>query len=1091
MFRCGVSNGTSQQSNGASQPSRPSRAASKQAPLLLHFDVNKTVIQSDSVQMKSVEEGIREGIADLFWGIGENTGNGLVWNWIKGEPSCTPPVDDILSIGATPLTYTQFCKKAVKDKAQMEEALRSFSLVKGKPVETEMLKMLQLTMKRMQLAPEVRNSKEAEMAGLKGPTFNMFPTLFHLVATLQRQRRPFALLFRSFGADHQKIQAEWNAFCELRHPIFSRLIEDIGPLDGTVAGIPDRRINSLHTLYRDQQGPVLLLDTFTNGPSDSWDAWARAKPKPTADTRKGREFVKGTLHCTTVEGVWHLRKWFASHLDREATAAIKDDWAWWQFHGEQAHAGKLMVLLGGRRESQQVFFDDNIDPFDARIVDCRDENGKPIPDAKAIDKYLVKVNPVEAMMDETYFFRKLLHSQGERLDVGSSVMGLQKQLTDNEEERVHMQKQLANMNQQLSTLIEENRRMKQQRRIQLRDENELRSLLAKEVDLKLFDAGGHRSIASLYHEIEQGFCWLQVNDQGKLVRVMDMLYLKICFNDMLLMVSYEQAATSRIQTRNYLPGVNMTLKDTSVQSVLDRWFESGLQVNIKECITTESLPVDMPDAPHQQSLSTQAYPLPCIVQHSQGVFVIPLKESEVYQDALAKIGLPQGKHFSTTSKDIHGESITRFWRWDKIAAFKNNSSQTNKGARAEIQDVATTCAKLFANHPRADVYQRLLLQMFETFEANKLCGGFSGSVVIRVQPFEADGRPGEPCIVKLDAGEAIREEFQNSANVFKALPDRAARILGDAVYGKTEDGDEMGAMRLELAGACWNVAELAQGSSNLLSTFKDLLLYESEQVLLGSFAAATDERPFGNMNSVLAETFGPGGIVSSLRKGGNGLQRAMGKPLVLGWYTLKGKDSKYNLYTAKKGEYPPDQAMRRLYQEYFGSELPNLKELVVGNIKPKLEQLAKNPLLGNKLCPLVGLAHGDLNAANIMIDALDAVWLIDFATSVDLPIFTDMCKFEMACLFEYATIPITPKLLLEFASNKEAAWQDLGVGDWLKIDGKVALMLLQKLAALPAERLSSLTQEDLHKLLDEVARVNSKDPVADSDDTSSGKSPSG
>ncbi len=28
-------------------------------------------------------------------------------------------------------------------------------------------------------------------------------------------------------------------------------------------------------------------------------------------------------------------------------------------------------------------------------------------------------------------------------------------------------------------------------------------------------------------------------------------------------------------------------------------------------------------------------------------------------------------------------------------------------------------------------------------------------------------------------------------------------------------------MRLELAGACWNVPELAQGSANLLSTFKD------------------------------------------------------------------------------------------------------------------------------------------------------------------------------------------------------------------------------------------------------------------------------
>ena len=49
---------------------------------------------------------------------------------------------------------------------------------------------------------------------------------------------------------------------------------------------------------------------------------------------------------------------------------------------------------------------------------------------------------------------------------------------------------------------------------------------------------------------------------------------------------------------------------------------------------------------------------------------------------------------------------------------------------------------------------------------------------------------------------------------------------------------------------------------------------------------------------------------------------------------------------------------------------------------------------------------------------MDAVWLIDFATSVELPLFTDMCKFEMACLFEYATIPITPKMLLESGARE-------------------------------------------------------------------------
>ncbi|CAE8625390.1 unnamed protein product, partial [Polarella glacialis] len=75
---------------------------------------------------------------------------------------------------------------------------------------------------------------------------------------------------------------------------------------------------------------------------------------------------------------------------------------------------------------------------------------------------------------------------------------------------------------------------------------------------------------------------------------------------------------------------------------------------------------------------------------------------------------------------------------------------------------------------------------------------------------------------------------------------------------------------------------------------------------------------------------------------------------------------------------------------------------------------------------------------------------------------------------------------LSVAHSSESLAVEEGVAN-----SPVALVLMQRLEALPAERLSSLTQEDLHKLLDEVARVNSKDPVADSDDTSSGKSPSG
>jgi len=300
-------------------------------------------------------------------------------------------------------------------------------------------------------------------------------------------------------------------------------------------------------------------------------------------------------------------------------------------------------------------------------------------------------------------------------------------------------------------------------------------------------------------------------------------------------------------------------------------------------------------------------------------------------ELLAKIGLPAGHHFST-SDVVMGTKVTRFWRWDKQVTFEAALAQLQSAANAGTTlNVTHVCDKVFKDHPRREVYENLILQMFETFQAQKLAGGFSGSLVVRVQPFEPDGRPGEPCIVKFDVGEAIREEFKNSVEVFKALPDRAARILGDAVYTKNRDGEEFGAMKLELAGACWNVPELAQGSGGQLVTFKDLLLYEGEQVMLKNTGNTPGEvRPFGNTNSVLAETFGVGGVVGSLRKNNDGPRRSEDTPLVWGWYSLKGKDSKYNPYTAKKGEYPPEAAMRRMYRQYFGEEMPDLKGLVIG-----------------------------------------------------------------------------------------------------------------------------------------------------------------
>ncbi|OLP80685.1 hypothetical protein AK812_SmicGene38865 [Symbiodinium microadriaticum] len=153
---------------------------------------------------------------------------------------------------------------------------------------------------------------------------------------------------------------------------------------------------------------------------------------------------------------------------------------------------------------------------------------------------------------------------------------------------------------------------------------------------------------------------LNMNDAGRIVRVLDVVA-------RLHVESYEQdGVNNRIQTKNHIPGVHMYLKDTSMQDVLDRWFQTGLQVDISKFIETEEMPVYVAES------APQAYPVPCLVQQSQGTFNIPDKDVELYKELFSKIGLPGGKPFFTTFKDpVDNTSITRFWRWERLKTWKD------------------------------------------------------------------------------------------------------------------------------------------------------------------------------------------------------------------------------------------------------------------------------------------------------------------------------------------------------------------------------------------------------------------------------------
>jgi len=395
-------------------------ATSELEPLLLHFDVNKTVLFSDAANLKTIEDGIREGISEMCWGtVEEEDGKVGKWLWTKTEPACDPPSQ---FAGRNLLNYAQYCKKAVKNKNLSKAAIKSWELVDD-DARVKMHKLLKSSLSRLELPSEVLHTEAAQAAGLKATTLVMLPALFTLVALLQRVGRSFGVLFRSFGEDHKKIETEWNAFCEMKHPVFSHLLEGIGPLDGSIAGLPDRRIQSIHTIYRDASGPLLILDSFTNGPAgvQSWDMWAKQKPKPEEDTRGGRAFVEAQLRADSVDGMQNIAAWMRSHTLAQKTAAIKDDWAWWFWNGQNADAGKLLTVMDPKENEvgvKQLFFDDNVEHDDARIVDCRTASGDVVPLKQAQKELLVKVNPVEVLLDEDLFLKMLQRSHGEHCNQG-------------------------------------------------------------------------------------------------------------------------------------------------------------------------------------------------------------------------------------------------------------------------------------------------------------------------------------------------------------------------------------------------------------------------------------------------------------------------------------------------------------------------------------------------------------------------------------------------------------------------------------------------------------------------------------------------
>jgi hypothetical protein len=379
-------------------------------PLVLHFDVNKTIIICDAAAGVSLDEMLNSLLSECCWGprpaaleaaqdpatLSPPEKHAIAVAWAPTIGPSTEPPDDASLITFSDLLEGELCmtkaprkrlKKTFTDPGCVGERFRgTYDSLRTAMTLPDGVNLPKCAVERPGQADD------AAHGDLKSPTRFHFilPSFFRMAQALHADGRRFSIVFRTFGVDLPEILGEWNAFCSGKHPLWPHV-----RMDGA-DGRPDRRVVPPH----------------------GTGAWTRfAGPRGAREAPIALSVVD---RATGVVRVARGAKACASAIDEQTqdgrTLGLQDDWAHWNAQGEADDAGKLLLVTdpaaargaAGARAAlsapHHIFFDDNVERTRAHIIDVRCRlTGRTVPFERARGVWLVRSEPLHAIRDPRYF----------------------------------------------------------------------------------------------------------------------------------------------------------------------------------------------------------------------------------------------------------------------------------------------------------------------------------------------------------------------------------------------------------------------------------------------------------------------------------------------------------------------------------------------------------------------------------------------------------------------------------------------------------------------------------------------------------------
>lgn len=341
--------------------------------LVLHFDINKTIVLVDNAKGAGREAMVSALLSEACWGRWEPSQASspeaeaeALRSWRLEAGPCIPcPRADLVS-------YAELLEQLRMPKASSSQLKQNFTEL-GQPGESVRGVYVEL-LQRLKLPSGISSAIAAE-----GHHF-ILPSFFKLLLHLEQQRRDYRLVFRTFGNDLLPVVEEFNLFCSGEHPCYPQV-----PSTMLARRIALPRDSG--EWYRDASGQVHL------------SLCSAASGVPELVTQ-----AHGTQDCFAAL----QERFFGPHAVK--TMALRDYFPHWRARGEADDSGKVLILpssRGGDAVPQHIFFDDNIERDRSHIVDARDVENRPLPFEEMKGVHLIRAEPLLAIRNMDYFIEAL------------------------------------------------------------------------------------------------------------------------------------------------------------------------------------------------------------------------------------------------------------------------------------------------------------------------------------------------------------------------------------------------------------------------------------------------------------------------------------------------------------------------------------------------------------------------------------------------------------------------------------------------------------------------------------------------------------